>query len=277
MRAKRQSRQSSGGGKHVLQPPFGEDWTAAAADQAKLILKAMKLHLAFVADVRDRRRRDRQKKSENNGKKDKDNTGDNDMTLTRVGVLVGINQVTRALEKTRVAVVVLCQDIRPAAIASHVHVLCARRGVPLLVLPDNASVKLGQLLGTRVASAIALRALDVSGGEEGKLEEHDAKRVAEFRDNVRKLARVLQSHAAVPKQPWMPHSDQNTISYTTASVSLMKRNPQRAAADNNNNNNNNNNNISNQKNKRKSASASSSGDSAAAKRRRLMAMMMSKT
>jgi ribonuclease P/MRP protein subunit RPP38 len=72
------------------------------------------------------------------------------------GLAVGLNQVTRALERDEAAIVILCRSLKPQLLSQHIPVLCHQKGVPLCAIYDLSS-KLGDTLGCRRLSAFAIR------------------------------------------------------------------------------------------------------------------------
>lgn len=70
-------------------------------------------------------------------------------------MLCGINEVTRALEKNKVEVVVVSRDVTPAFLVTHVPVLCFLTSARLVVLPGDGT-ELGHFLGTKRLLAFGL-------------------------------------------------------------------------------------------------------------------------
>lgn len=71
------------------------------------------------------------------------------------GLLVGVNEVTRALEKCRVSVVAMARDVGTSVLISHLPALCATSGASLVALPDDGS-KLGAAIGLRRALVVGI-------------------------------------------------------------------------------------------------------------------------
>lgn len=61
-------------------------------------------------------------------------------------LVVGLNQVTRSLEKDELRLVVCTRDLSPSKIIQHLPVLCAMRSVPLCPL-NMTSQSIAQLMG----------------------------------------------------------------------------------------------------------------------------------
>lgn len=70
-------------------------------------------------------------------------------------MLCGINEVTRALEKNRVEVVIVSRDVTPAFLVTHIPILCFLTSAKLVVLPGDGT-ELGHLLGTKRLLAFGL-------------------------------------------------------------------------------------------------------------------------
>lgn len=63
-------------------------------------------------------------------------------------LLVGVNEVTRALERGEVEIVVVARDVTPALLVQHVPILCFLSGAKLVVMPGDGT-DVGLVLGTR--------------------------------------------------------------------------------------------------------------------------------
>lgn len=71
----------------------------------------------------------------------------------RAQVVIGLNAVTRGLERDRLRAVVVCLSAKPAMMTQHLLMLVATRNCPAVALPDMSKT-LSPLLG--VTSALAL-------------------------------------------------------------------------------------------------------------------------
>lgn len=81
------------------------------------------------------------------------------------GLLVGINEVTRALERRVVSVVALARDTGSSILISHIPALCAASRAHLVAVADDGS-KLGAAIGLRSALVVAiLRGVDANTSE----------------------------------------------------------------------------------------------------------------
>lgn len=72
------------------------------------------------------------------------------------GLLVGVNEVTRALEKNDVGIAVVCRDVTPRILVAHLPALCFVKGAKMVAHPGDGS-DLGAILGTKRALAFAVR------------------------------------------------------------------------------------------------------------------------
>ena len=73
----------------------------------------------------------------------------------RSSVIVGIQEVTKALERDRVLFFLVCNSSRPRLINHHLLLLSGIRGVPAASIP-NLSLHISPLLGIKSAIAIAV-------------------------------------------------------------------------------------------------------------------------
>lgn len=82
-------------------------------------------------------------------------------------VLCGLNEVTRALERGKVELAVVCRDVVPSVLIAHLPVLCYVHGAALVVLPGGGT-DIGAVLGTRRLLAFAVLKQDAvtEGAEE---------------------------------------------------------------------------------------------------------------
>lgn len=85
-------------------------------------------------------------------------------------VLCGINEVTRALERREVALIIVCRDVNPALLVAHLPVLCFSANAKLVVMPGDGT-DLGTVIGSHrllvfgIAKEKAEMTDDVSVGE----------------------------------------------------------------------------------------------------------------
>lgn len=71
------------------------------------------------------------------------------------GFLLGINQVTKGLERKTVGIVVIHRDVNPDILVAHVPGLCYVAGAKLVVLPGDGA-RVAQALGVRRSLGFAI-------------------------------------------------------------------------------------------------------------------------
>lgn len=99
-------------------------------------------------------------------------------------ICIGINEVTRALEKGQLSLIFICRDVKPPRLVEHIAVLAALRGVPFFVLP-KASTSLGRSLGLQRVAALgfcASEGISEVSAQRGKGDEGE--RVDEMEEDV---------------------------------------------------------------------------------------------
>ena len=83
----------------------------------------------------------------------------------RSSIIVGLQEVTKALEKDRALFFLVCSSCQPRYLNHHLLILSGVRGVPTASIPD-LSLHISPLLGIKSAIAIAVvkdsRLLDVT-------------------------------------------------------------------------------------------------------------------
>jgi large subunit ribosomal protein L7Ae len=63
----------------------------------------------------------------------------------------GTNEVTKAIERKQVTLVVIAEDVEPAEIVAHLPALCDEKGIPYVYVPSK--LELGAATGLDVGSA----------------------------------------------------------------------------------------------------------------------------
>lgn len=120
--------------------------------------------------------------------------------LVESRLCIGINQCTRALERSDDALVLLCRDVNPPTMVSHIPRLVAKNEhVSLLILPGgHVSLELGACLGVKRASIVVIvqRPDDTVEGE------GDAETINNYHDRIDSFVEFVKSKQAVQhKQP----------------------------------------------------------------------------
>ncbi|CAI9539623.1 unnamed protein product [Staurois parvus] len=92
------------------------------------------------------------------GENAKDETVKSGWTLSdiRKHLAIGINEVTRALEKNEVHLVIVCKSAKPQMIIQHVPELSASRGVTACLLP-RLSENVAPVLGLKSVLALGFK------------------------------------------------------------------------------------------------------------------------
>lgn len=109
-------------------------------------------------------------------------------------ILCGINEVTRALERREVALVIVCRDVNPALLVAHLPVLCFSTNTKLVVMPGD---------GTDLGAVIGSHRLLVFGIAKDKGEMTDDVVVGEGNLFADKLIERLTPLAAKLEFPWL--------------------------------------------------------------------------
>ncbi|HLC36264.1 MAG TPA: 50S ribosomal protein L7Ae [archaeon] len=70
-------------------------------------------------------------------------------------IKIGVNEVTKAVERNSAKLVVMAEDVSPPELLMHIPVLCKEKGIPFTYV--NTKKELGEKAGIKVGtSAIAL-------------------------------------------------------------------------------------------------------------------------
>eukprot|EP00164_Ancoracysta_twista_P016917 GFYU01028613.1.p1 GENE.GFYU01028613.1~~GFYU01028613.1.p1 ORF type:complete len:207 (-),score=38.79 GFYU01028613.1:95-649(-) len=105
---------------------------------------------------------------------------------------VGVNATTRALERGDVSSVILCRDVKPQMLVTHIPTMCALKDVPLVVLSE-ASFLLGHLMGMRSIMCMGIKTSALA--EERK---QDQEKLVKALGN---LHEVISSNSITPTLP----------------------------------------------------------------------------
>lgn len=109
------------------------------------------------------------------------------------GLVCGVNEVTRALEKDKLELVVVCRDIVPSIMISHIPGLCFINSAKLVVLPGNGT-DIGTILGTKRLIGFGIRRRGKDDGDDSRNEV------------VRSLLNGLSPLATPLDYPWLKAS-----------------------------------------------------------------------
>lgn len=153
------------------------------------------------------------KRQDSFGHKKRHINNDPTTALLRSRMVLGVNQCTRVLESTLLrsrsttspasilpgtpALILLGRDLYPPNILSHIPLMAQETNTPILLLPGNASIELGTVLGIQRAGIVLFRR-NANGNDE--LSTEDAKRHAQidsFIDFVK--SKLSTDDEAIPK------------------------------------------------------------------------------
>lgn len=111
------------------------------------------------------------------------------------GLVIGLNQVTKCLERDELRLVVVARDVMPVLV-SHIPILCYLKETKLVVV-SNSGVEIGLLFGSNRALAF------------GILKEKD-KMGIRVKHNMQKLSDEISNYAVHLSYPWLlPQAKRN--------------------------------------------------------------------
>ncbi|KAG8573800.1 hypothetical protein GDO81_012553 [Engystomops pustulosus] len=165
--------------KTSLNSPYVKIWTPVVGEDMQFILKTLlkmleefglkKIETHPTAGKGRKKRKKPQDSEGNNNNSDKDDKGSDTETPKkavpetgwtnkdlRKQLAVGINEVTRALEKNDLFLVIVCKSAKPEMITKHIMELSYSREVPALQLP-RLSENIAPTLGLKSVLALGLR------------------------------------------------------------------------------------------------------------------------
>lgn len=85
-------------------------------------------------------------------------TSDSANAQKRQLLVVGVNAVTRQLERDNLRAGLVCLSAKPGLLTHHIMMLAATRGCPVLAVPDISST-MASLLGMKSALAIGFKVI----------------------------------------------------------------------------------------------------------------------
>lgn len=137
--------------------------------------------------------------------------------LKPYGLLVGINEVTRALERQGVSVAAVARDVGTTILISHLPALCATSGALLVPVPDDGR-RLGAAVGVGRASVVAIAKdnKDAASNEENKA----------IPEPLKNLAHIWSQLASPLNFSWLPSLDkQNGDANSKQKAQLLFQKP----------------------------------------------------
>jgi ribonucleases P/MRP protein subunit RPP38 len=73
-------------------------------------------------------------------------------------VCLGVNEVSRALEKNQLCLVLCCNQVQPQLVVKHLPYLCYLRNIPLCTLSlPTSPFRLGRIFGVRTTLAVGFK------------------------------------------------------------------------------------------------------------------------
>lgn len=108
------------------------------------------------------------------------------------GLVIGLNQVSKCLERDELRLVVVARDVMPVLV-SHIPVLCFLKET-ILVVVANSGVEIGVLLGSNRALAFGILKED---------NDKMAKMGIRVKHNMAKLTDEISSYAVHLSYPWL--------------------------------------------------------------------------
>ncbi|EKX39777.1 hypothetical protein GUITHDRAFT_114025 [Guillardia theta CCMP2712] len=108
---------------------------------------------------------------------------------------VGLNEVTRALERDKLALVIVCKDSKPSFIVHHLLAAAAVRNTVICSIGET-SLSLGELFGYPSALAVGFF-------KDEFLQEQACERNKEAYDEFMTIVQFLRSRAPSLDMPWM--------------------------------------------------------------------------
>ena len=105
-------------------------------------------------------------------------------TRRPAGVVAGINEVTKALEKDTLSLVLVCRSVRPALLTEHLLLLANRTRTKVCALYDFGPL-LGRLVGIQNTAAVGFKRVDTTTEPSAGSGSRGAEHVRKFVDSIR--------------------------------------------------------------------------------------------
>lgn len=164
--------------KTSLNSPYEKVWTPVVGEDMQFILKTLTekftqvgLKKVEIQKKFTKKNKKTRKESSNGTEKNTDVEGERSdgekakedavkpgwtLNDVRKHLAIGINEVTRALEKNEVHLAIVCKSAKPQMITTHITELSASRGVPAFQLP-RLSENIAPVLGLKSVLALGFR------------------------------------------------------------------------------------------------------------------------
>lgn len=155
--------------------PFSPTWRSIPQEDMHFILETLREKLAVIGLEKKEVKPFRQWKNKKKKLEESDavtpepvvqvqeapKNGWTDLAARRQ-LAIGINEVTKALERNEISLVLVCKSVKPQHMTNHLITLCATRGVPACQVPRLSS-SVSQPLGLKSVLAIGFRQCPSSG------------------------------------------------------------------------------------------------------------------
>ncbi|XP_072180176.1 ribonuclease P protein subunit p38-like [Diadema setosum] len=152
--------------KNSLSSPFGCQWPTLPSGVTPEILAEIKRTFEPLVSVLAKKK-SRNRKNTERRRKEKEEKKETDeekkQKALRLQLALGINEVTRSLEKDRLRLLMVCRSAKPEILTSHLCALSATRQCPALAL-FHLSETLAPLLKMNTVLAVGFRKKSVQGG-----------------------------------------------------------------------------------------------------------------
>ncbi|KAI0566557.1 Ribosomal protein L7A/L8 [Gracilaria domingensis] len=177
------------GSKQVLSSPFAFTFPSANAGTKDAVLQIFAKQFPEPFARRESRPSRRARNHERiRNEQEVGRKAEQRMSKKPLRILCGINEVTRALEKKKVELVIVSRDVTPSFLITHIPVLCFLNSATLVVLSGDGT-ELGHILGTRRLLALCILK-EISGNSEKS-------------QSVDFLVEKLKPYSVVLDYPWL--------------------------------------------------------------------------
>uniref|UniRef100_H3ACF9 Ribonuclease P/MRP subunit p38 n=1 Tax=Latimeria chalumnae TaxID=7897 RepID=H3ACF9_LATCH len=165
--------------KTTLNNPYRTEWSPLKREVMQFILETLQNKFKEIGLQKVEPPRKRRKHSDENSKKgEKGDSASEDAEEknkqqgwtdgeSRKQLAIGINEVTRALERDELCLVLVCKSIKPVLMCTHLIPLSASRAVPACQVP-RLSENLAPLLGLKSVLALGFRRYSAMFAEQVK-------------------------------------------------------------------------------------------------------------
>jgi ribosomal protein L7Ae-like RNA K-turn-binding protein len=134
--------------KSVLNSPYVLDYRPVGSeDQVQRILRCLETDVVPFFS--------RKKRHTNKFKESSSSSSSSSLPELPKYVVFGMNEVTKALERKQVSLVIVCGDVKPHLLCQHVYLMATIGSVPLCLLTSSSEAGLAKLFNLRSLSMLA--------------------------------------------------------------------------------------------------------------------------